>query len=87
MPGHIPLSPYGIGSLSGHIPPTLTGLARCFRLVVILERRAFIHDLNTLELLDTLETAPNPKGICALSTDSAHHYLALPAAADTGCIL
>eukprot|EP00240_Pyramimonas_obovata_P004118 CAMPEP_0118931720 /NCGR_PEP_ID=MMETSP1169-20130426/7962_1 /TAXON_ID=36882 /ORGANISM="Pyramimonas obovata, Strain CCMP722" /LENGTH=343 /DNA_ID=CAMNT_0006874253 /DNA_START=371 /DNA_END=1398 /DNA_ORIENTATION=+ len=57
------------------------------RLVVILERRVFIHDLNTLELLDTLETAPNPKGICALSTDNAHHYLALPATADSGSIL
>lgn len=31
------------------------------RLVVVLERRALVHDLKTLELLRTLETDANPK--------------------------
>lgn len=32
------------------------------RLVVVLVEKTFVYDLNTLTMLDTIDTAPNPKG-------------------------
>ena len=32
------------------------------RLVVILERKTYIHDLGQLNILDTIDTVPNPRG-------------------------
>ncbi|GAQ88153.1 WD40 repeat protein [Klebsormidium nitens] len=57
------------------------------RLVVLLERKTHIHDLQTLQILDTLETAPNPKAICAFSPSTESSYLALPASATAGEIV
>jgi autophagy-related protein 18 len=33
------------------------------RLVVVLLEKTFVYDLNTLVMLDTIDTVPNPKGI------------------------
>lgn len=41
--------------------PLLASLIGISRLVVVLEKRALVHDLKTLELLRTLETESNPK--------------------------
>ena len=48
------------------------------RLVVVLERRVYVHALESLELLETLDTAPNAKGVCALTVCSEPCLLALP---------
>ena len=40
------------------------------RLLVVLEGATHIFELNTLRMLQTLETAPNPRGIAALCSDS-----------------
>ncbi|KAL4427953.1 hypothetical protein ABPG75_002042 [Micractinium tetrahymenae] len=37
------------------------------RLVALLERRAFVYDLESLALLGTLDTPPNPRGLAALN--------------------
>ncbi|GAB4815888.1 hypothetical protein N2152v2_002934, partial [Parachlorella kessleri] len=50
------------------------------RIAAILERRAFLYNLETLELLGTLDTPPNPKGVAALTPCSEPSLLALPAA-------
>ena len=41
------------------------------RLVVVEERRAVVHDLSTLCVQRTIDTVPNPRGVCALSSDEA----------------
>lgn len=38
------------------------------RLVVVLERKIYICDLNSMEILETLDTCANPKGLCVLSS-------------------
>eukprot|EP01102_Stenamoeba_stenopodia_P021165 TRINITY_DN8451_c0_g1_i3.p1 TRINITY_DN8451_c0_g1~~TRINITY_DN8451_c0_g1_i3.p1 ORF type:complete len:354 (+),score=51.70 TRINITY_DN8451_c0_g1_i3:375-1436(+) len=45
------------------------------RLVVVLETKIHIFDLEKMEPLQVLETDPNPTGVCALSEQS---YLAYP---------
>ena len=35
------------------------------RLVVVLVEKTFVYDLNTLAMLDTIDTVPNPKGSSA----------------------
>ena len=54
------------------------------RLVVVLERRVYVHALESLELLETLDTAPNAKGVCALTVCSEPCLLALPLSAAGG---
>ncbi len=54
------------------------------RLVVVLERRVYVHALESLELLETLDTAPNVKGVCALTVCSEPCLLALPLSAASG---
>jgi len=54
------------------------------RLVVVLETKTFIYELDTTELLYTIETEPNPRGICAMATESGESCLALPARATVG---
>ncbi|KAI3428373.1 hypothetical protein D9Q98_006753 [Chlorella vulgaris] len=50
------------------------------RLVAVLERRAFVYDLESLQLLGTLDTPANPRGLAALTTCSEPCcLLALPA--------
>ncbi|KAK9834076.1 hypothetical protein WJX81_008372 [Elliptochloris bilobata] len=54
------------------------------RLVVVLERRVYVHALESLELLETLDTAPNAKGVCALTVCAKPCLLALPSSAASG---
>lgn len=50
------------------------------RLVVILEKKLYIFDLNSMQILETLETRPNPRAICMLSA-SDNGYLCFPSSA------
>lgn len=57
------------------------------RLVVVLERRVHIFELDTMKQLHALDTAPNPSGVCALSPTSRRCYMALPASGRRGDVL
>ncbi|BBN10714.1 autophagy-related protein 18 [Marchantia polymorpha subsp. ruderalis] len=57
------------------------------RLVVVLEKKAYIHEMSSLNCLECLDTVPNPKGLCALSPNEDNCYLALPARTDVGAVL
>ncbi|KAL2641366.1 hypothetical protein R1flu_008953 [Riccia fluitans] len=57
------------------------------RLVVVLERKACIHEMSSLTQLQTIDTVPNPKGLCAFSPNEENCYLALPARTDVGAVL
>ncbi|KAL6777077.1 ATG18 [Auxenochlorella protothecoides x Auxenochlorella symbiontica] len=57
------------------------------RLAVVLERRVLLYVLETLELLRTIDTAPNPEGVAALTT--CHEptcQLAVPAGGEPGAV-
>lgn len=55
------------------------------RLVVCLEESLFIHNIRDMKVLHTIrETPPNKNGMCALSTDSDHCYLAYPGHSTVG---
>jgi autophagy-related protein 18 len=55
------------------------------RLVVCLEESLFIHNIRDMKVLHTIrETPPNKNGLCALSTDSDHCYLAYPGHSSVG---
>ena len=51
---------------------------------MVLERRVYVHALESLELLETLETAQNAKGVCALTVCAKPCLLALPSSAASG---
>ena len=57
------------------------------RLVVVLQDKAYIYDLNKVTILDTIDTIPNPKGLCAFSPCQDNCYLSLPASTDKGVVL
>ena len=57
------------------------------RLVVVEERRAVVHDLSTLCVQRTIDTVPNPRGVCALSSDEDSSLLALPAHTHAGAVV
>ena len=48
------------------------------RLVIVLEDQIYLYDIQTMKLLYTIETSPNPAAICALSPSSEKCYLAYP---------
>lgn len=48
------------------------------RLVIVLEDQIYLYDIQTMKLLYTIETSPNPMAICALSPSSENCYLAYP---------
>ncbi|ERF71724.1 Autophagy-related protein 18 [Endocarpon pusillum Z07020] len=48
------------------------------RLVIVLEHQIYLYDIQNMKLLYTIETSPNPAGICALSPSSENCYLAYP---------
>ena len=55
------------------------------RLVVCLEESLFIHNIRDMKVLHTIrETPPNKNGLCALSIDSDHCYLAYPGHSSVG---
>ncbi|XP_068635755.1 autophagy-related protein 18b [Aristolochia californica] len=57
------------------------------RLVVVLQEKTYIYDLNSLTILDTIDTVPNNKGLCAFSPSPDACYLALPASTSSGSVL
>jgi hypothetical protein len=54
--------------------------------VVVLERRAHVHALESLELLETLDTAPNARGVCALTVCAQPCLLVLPSSGAGGAL-
>ncbi|EAW13036.1 phosphoinositide binding protein ATG18 [Aspergillus clavatus NRRL 1] len=48
------------------------------RLVIVLEDQIYLYDIQTMKLLYTIQTSPNPNAICALSPSSDNCYLAYP---------
>ncbi|KAL4919757.1 WD40 repeat-like protein [Aspergillus aurantiobrunneus] len=48
------------------------------RLVIVLEDQIYVYDIQTMKLLYTIETSPNPNALCALSPSSDNCYLAYP---------
>jgi len=57
------------------------------RLVVVLETKMHIHDLQSLKTLMVVQTEPNPRGLCALTPNNEcwdHCYLAYPNSATEG---
>lgn len=52
----------------------------------MLEKRAYVHELQTLVHLRTLDTPPNPGGLAALTPCDDPCYLALPASATSGAV-
>ncbi|WRX32235.1 hypothetical protein QQP08_024722 [Theobroma cacao] len=57
------------------------------RLVVVLQEKTYIYDSNSLEILDTVDTVPNLKGLCAFSPSLDGCFLALPASTIKGSVL
>lgn len=56
------------------------------RLVVVLERKIYIFDINSMKVLETLDTSPNPQALCVLSPHDNGH-LAFPSGAVPGEIV
>ncbi|KAG8059164.1 hypothetical protein GUJ93_ZPchr0002g24135 [Zizania palustris] len=57
------------------------------RLVVVLQDKTFIYDLNSTTILEEIETVPNTKGLCAFAPNSESCYLAIPASTSKGSAL
>ena len=81
----------GILDFEGHsnkfeIPALILTINFIFqRLVVCLEESLFIHNIRDMKVLHTIrETPPNKNGLCALSIDSDHCYLAYPGHSSVG---
>jgi autophagy-related protein 18 len=49
-----------------------------------METKIHIYDISTMKTLHTIDTFPNPKGVCAFSPCHKKCYLAYPAAQNTG---
>eukprot|EP01119_Soliformovum_irregulare_P012129 TRINITY_DN3137_c0_g1_i1.p1 TRINITY_DN3137_c0_g1~~TRINITY_DN3137_c0_g1_i1.p1 ORF type:complete len:255 (-),score=38.13 TRINITY_DN3137_c0_g1_i1:19-783(-) len=58
-----------------------------FRLIVVLETKIHIYDISTMKILHTIDTVPNPKGICALAVSEENCYLAYPNSIEKGSIV
>ncbi|KAJ0391637.1 hypothetical protein P43SY_006851 [Pythium insidiosum] len=56
------------------------------RLIAVLERAIYIFDINSMKILETLDTSPNPKALCVLSPHDDGH-LAFPSGASPGEIV
>ena len=48
------------------------------RIVVVLESKIYVYNLQDLKIRDHINTFPNPRGLCCLSTDSDRTVLACP---------
>ncbi|CAL8990903.1 unnamed protein product [Prunus brigantina] len=57
------------------------------RLVVILQDKTYVYDISSLGILDTIDTIPNLKGLCAFSPSLEGCFLALPASISKGSVL
>ncbi|KAK3015487.1 hypothetical protein RJ639_005473 [Escallonia herrerae] len=56
------------------------------RLIVVLQEKTYIYDINSLTILDTIDTVPNLKGLCAFSPILDRCFLALPASTTKGSL-
>ncbi|XWS16947.1 hypothetical protein CRYUN_Cryun33cG0025500 [Craigia yunnanensis] len=56
-------------------------------LIVVLQEKTYIYDSNSLAILDTVDTVPNLKGLCAFSPSLDGCFLALPASMTKGSVL
>jgi len=54
------------------------------RMIVVMETKIHIYDISTMKTLHSIDTFPNPKGVCAFSPSHKKSYLAYPAAQNTG---
>lgn len=54
-------------------------------LVVLLEDQIYIYDISNMHLLHTIETSPNPNGLCTVSLEpnNGSYYLAYPSSPKT----
>ncbi|CAO2841597.1 unnamed protein product [Amaranthus hypochondriacus] len=57
------------------------------RLIVLLQDKTFIYEIDNLAILSTIDTVPNPKGLCAFSHSLDACFLALPASTTKGSML
>ncbi|KAF7091633.1 hypothetical protein CFC21_094189 [Triticum aestivum] len=57
------------------------------RLIVVLQDKTFIYDLNSTRILEEIDTVHNPKGLCAFAPNSEWCYLAIPASTSKGSAL
>ncbi|KAL5714115.1 Autophagy-related protein 18b [Ranunculus cassubicifolius] len=57
------------------------------RVIVLLQDKTYIYDANSLAILDTVDTVPNTKGLCAFSPNLDGCYLAIPASTTKGSVL
>ncbi|XP_030509776.1 autophagy-related protein 18b isoform X1 [Cannabis sativa] len=57
------------------------------RLVVVLQEKTYVYDINSLAILDTIDTVPNLKGLCAFSPNLDACFVALPASTTKGAVL
>ncbi|GMH04117.1 hypothetical protein Nepgr_005956 [Nepenthes gracilis] len=57
------------------------------RLIVILQDKIFIYEIDSLAILSTIDTVPNPKGLCAFSYSLDGCFLAVPASITRGSVL
>ncbi|KAJ5101731.1 hypothetical protein NUU61_003953 [Penicillium alfredii] len=48
------------------------------RLVIVLEDQIYLYDIQTMKLLSTIDTSPNPHAICALAPSSDNCFMAYP---------
>lgn len=48
------------------------------RIIVILDTKIYVYNLQDLKIRDQIQTAPNPKGMCAMSSDNDRIILACP---------
>lgn len=57
------------------------------RLIVVLQEKVYIYDINSLAILDTIDMVPNLKGLYAFSPSLDGCFLALPASTAKGSVL
>ncbi|KAJ5893557.1 Autophagy-related protein 18 [Penicillium taxi] len=48
------------------------------RLVIVLEDQIYLYDIQTMKLLSTIDTSPNPNALCTLAPSSDNCYMAYP---------
>lgn len=49
------------------------------RLVAVLDAALHIYDISNMKILHAIDTGPNPKGLCAMTSSSEPCYAAYPA--------
>jgi autophagy-related protein 18 len=48
------------------------------RLAVVLDNQIYLYDISNMKLLHTIDTSPNPHGLCALSPSSENNFMVFP---------